>query len=674
VVSGETSTFFETGDMALGLLDLRVLVVVSGLAWYFGHRRSGRWFEGALLSSFCGFHSVLFSKGVNMLLLRGRGLVLVCWTMLVCSTVVVGQQKQLAGPAGGSRQYLVVLEQGHDALDLGARLGLSFIGRSGVESSWVFFEDDGVGPVDQVLAQLGQQRGVVQVGRLSRAPQVRGFVPNDPYFFMLGGGYGNGAQWHLSNPHVPGRDVNVTPAWEREVTGAGVTIGIVDDSLEWSHPDLLPNYRADVSWDFGEGDSDPSPVWTSDGHGVSVAGLAAARGGNGLGVTGAAPHASLAGLRIDFFNQTEQMFIDATLYRNDAIRVKNHSYGIPVDYVPSSGQVLANQVAASAGVINVRAAGNESWNANAKAAQADPTALTVAALGIDGRATYYSNFGANVFVTAPSSDEAGMPLITTTDRTGVWGYNDGTNPVFTDSSYTNVFGGTSASAPIVSGVVAQMLQVNPNLDIYEVKQILAQTSRKVDADDPNWLTNGAGYEFNPRYGFGLVDADAATQMAASYVEPERITLDTGMVEVGQVVPDDDATGVVVTFDVVADPGAALETVELNIEATHTFPGDLEIVLTSPSGTASTLGYAFSFAWEEDLNWMFSSAAYWGEDPTGEWSVWMADLWEQDEGMFDALAFRATATVPEPGVWAVGLMAVLWGGSRRRRRDAALALR
>jgi uncharacterized protein (TIGR03382 family) len=139
-----------------------------------------------------------------------------------------------------------------------------------------------------------------------------------------------------------------------------------------------------------------------------------------------------------------------------------------------------------------------------------------------------------------------------------------------------------------------------------------------------------------------------------------------MVEVGQVVPDDDATGVVVTFDVVADPGAALETVELNIEATHTFPGDLEIVLTSPSGTASTLGYAFSFAWEEDLNWMFSSAAYWGEDPTGEWSVWMADLWEQDEGMFDALAFRATATVPEPGVWAVGLMAVLWGGSRRRR--------
>ena len=129
----------------------------------------------------------------------------------------------------------------------------------------------------------------------------------------------------MCKPPAPLYDANVTPAWNRDITGQGVIIGIVDDGLQRLHPDLSPNYDAADSDNLADGiggNVDPSPVNsnaaannpTGDNHGTSVAGVAAARGGNGIGVTGAAPMASLAGLRIDFPTQTEAMFV-----RSDAL-------------------------------------------------------------------------------------------------------------------------------------------------------------------------------------------------------------------------------------------------------------------------------------------------------------------------------------------------------------------
>ena len=180
-----------------------------------------------------------------------------------------------------------------------------------------------------------------------------GFVPNDPYVPINSPDVGLPGTWHLQNNTAvdPSTDVHIQGAWDRGLVGSGVTIGIVDDSLQHTHPDLSPNYVAGDSFDFGQNDADPSPVFAGDRHGTAVAGVAAARGGNALGATGSAPLAKLAGLRIDFQNQRQEMFVDATLFHSDGvgpdgsnIQIKNHSYGnfTSIRSQPDSGECDAD--------------------------------------------------------------------------------------------------------------------------------------------------------------------------------------------------------------------------------------------------------------------------------------------------------------------------------------------
>lgn len=55
-------------------------------------------------------------------------------------------------------------------------------------------------------------------------------------------------------------DVNVIGAWESGITGHGVTVCVIDDGLEWKHPDLRDNYNAEGSYDLNADDADPSPI------------------------------------------------------------------------------------------------------------------------------------------------------------------------------------------------------------------------------------------------------------------------------------------------------------------------------------------------------------------------------------------------------------------------------
>lgn len=122
------------------------------------------------------------------------------------------------------------------------------------------------------------------------------FVPNDAFFPN---------QWHLwqtnavGTGNTSGIDVNVINAWD-QYKGAGVIIGIVDDGLQISHPDLNPNVATNAFIHRDWNDSTPNDPTPSSlhAHGTAVAGLAAARGNNTVGISGVAPEAKLAGLRL----------------------------------------------------------------------------------------------------------------------------------------------------------------------------------------------------------------------------------------------------------------------------------------------------------------------------------------------------------------------------------------
>jgi len=601
-----------------------------------------------------------------------------------------GQEKH--SPTTGPAQYVVELAPGVQAPAIAEQTGLSWVRRP--SDGGMGFLQSGAGTWQRgTLDRLRAMPGVTSAGVSVASGVTRHFSLNDPFFETGAGGQGNFGQWHLENAHVEGRDVNAKPAWQRGLTGAGTTIGVVDTGIETSHPDLAPNSSDALSRFFRPGlpggrspGGGRSPAEVSDTgdpfigrHGTAVAGLAAARGGNGEGVTGAAPRATLADLSLDFAAPDEAFWrtvAEATRYRASAFDVKNHSYGRVGAYVPDDSTVMANRAAAREGVVNVRSAGNSATNANTLAAQADRTAITVAALSMDGEASGFSNFGPNVFVTAPSNDTAGLPLLTTTDRTGSAGFNDG-NPVFNQPDYTNAFGGTSGSAPIVAGVVAQIKQVNPDLGVRGVKHVLANTSRKVDAEDARWQTNGAGFEFNPEYGFGLVDAGAATRFAEGFEPKPQAVHSTGEIVVNEPIPDPESFGdqpdpVEVAFSLAGE--GAIETVELALEADHPFPGDFALSLESPAGTESALASPTfsSRRWDENtFEWTFTSAAFWGEDLTGEWELALADRLAEDAGVFESFNFTAFTAVPEPGSVAlmlVGAPALL--GRRRRRTGGA----
>ena len=534
------------------------------------------------------------------------------------------------------------------------------------------------------------------------------FTPDDPYFPRDTPSAPWPGQWYLVNSQTPGRDVRVQEAWSAGWTGAGVTIGIVDDGLENTHPDLAPNYSAAASWDFGANSADPSGT-ASDWHGTSVAGVAAARGGNGIGVTGAAPLASLAGLRIDFANQTDAMFVAATLFKSSgadrSIAIKNHSYGIALPYMPNQAQAAALTTSAAAGTIHVFAAGNErvrttndpnllayyyDGDVNKKQTQASPEVITVAAFGSDGTWSNYSNYGANVFVTAPSSSAKGVggaTGVTTTDRVGTDGYNTAFDS-FPDSDYASVFGGTSSAAPLVAGVLALAKEAQPALDGRFAKHLLARTSDVVDPNDATifgggdgatpgsaWKTNAAGHSFNMNYGFGLIDASELVTEAQAYsgVTPLE-TLATGSLNVAQTI--NDLAGVTRTAEIAAAT-RPLEEVLVTLDISHAYPHDLEAYLTSPSNTVSRLMLSslIDTAYE-NLAWTFTTNAFWGESANGIWSLRVIDTYpELDDGTWNSwsmtLRTGELVAVPEPGslilvAAAAGLWPLVRRGSVTRR--------
>lgn len=501
--------------------------------------------------------------------------------------------------------------------------------------------------------------GVRQAEPMLARQLFRRWVPNDPLFAHNPAG--QGYQWHLrntgQNDGTAGIDLNVVNAWDR-YRGSGVRIGIVDDGLEVLHPDLAANVDLIHDYDFNDVDDDPSPG-VDDAHGTACAGVAAAVSNNGLGVAGVAPEAKLVGLRLIAAPSTDADEADAFALYKDIIDIKSNSWG-PFDSAYGSGgpgpislAAMEDAVATGRGgkgTIFLWAAGNGSGSgddSNYDGWANWPHAIAVSAINDKGRPAWYSEPGANILVCAPSSGRQG---ITTTDRGGSAGYNEegGTFefPDHNDLDYTNGFGGTSSSTPAVAGVVALMLQANPNLTYRDVQEILVRTAVQNDQFNGGWVTNGGGFHFHPIYGAGLVDAVAATNMAASWTTVAPLQKRSiASLALALPIPDADDQGVAHTFTVHAAENLRLEHVTVRVKATHPYVGNLEWRLTSPSGVTTRLARARSNDTSANLDWTFMATHFWGERSEGQWKLEVFDRMIDYTGTLEeaVITFHGTTT-------------------------------
>lgn len=362
-----------------------------------------------------------------------------------------------------TEQLLVYLQPKVKPDDLAKRYGLKPVRTlaSGINAH--VFTTDSVESAHKILPVLWADKTVKAAFNNQRVIRVPGSA--DPLYPPSGnGGLG---QWHLYNdlgwPHI-----RAEGAWELGATGNKVVVGIVDSGVDPKHPDL--SLAADLSFDFVDNNAESAPCMDTQQcsmgyHGTGVAGVAAAIGFNNLGGRGVAYRAQIADLRIPLANsyignigysQYVDRVVDAIHYSANEVTIKNHSYGDEFDAntvtddpqsLFSSAENYAIQQTTADGMIHVKGAGNESTDWNRRKAANIPEQIVVTALGVHGRYASYSNYGAGVLVTAPSSDpkwDSNIGIATTTL----------TNIPFGDTwGYTTSFGGTSAAAPPSYGCV-----------------------------------------------------------------------------------------------------------------------------------------------------------------------------------------------------------------------------
>jgi subtilisin family serine protease len=300
-------------------------------------------------------------------------------------------------------------------------------------------------------------------------------------------------------------------------------------------------------------------------------------------------------------------------------------------------------------------------NANSDRTNTAYNAIVVAALGADGSKSSYSTTGSALWVSG-FGGEGGIdvavagsgysansykPAMLTTDQStcGI-GYSragetinrldkgDGSGLENATCNYTAGFNGTSSAAPTVSGVVALMLQANPDLTWRDVRHILASTSRRVNPAsaaitsetltlEQGWVKNGAGFWYHNWYGFGLVNAAAAVAMAQSYTAGSlgTFTSQEFHAELGNVtIPSGGLDGLTKAFSVTGP--TTVEQAELTLYFSNSYaPICTQIELSSPSGTKSivlNMGSAHTVAATTGVR--FLSNAFYGESAAGTWTL------------------------------------------------------
>lgn len=256
-------------------------------------------------------------------------------------------------------------------------------------------------------------------------------------------------------------------------SGRGIKIAIIDDGLDITHEDLVGSIYK--TYDIDTNTSNVSHNNQSGYHGTAVTGIIAARQ-NDKGIRGVASQSEVIFLKYKeemSDSDTIELFNKAQEFGADIINCSWGTYDVS-DAVKDKIQDLAINGRDGKGIIIVFATGNDDQDMGNDESSI-PEVIAVGASDISNNRAWYSNYGEFLDILAPGGHYIG---ITTLDNSGINGVS------LSDENYIlyddhNAFNGTSASAPIVSGAIALILEKNPNLTRINIEDILKSTSDKI---------------------------------------------------------------------------------------------------------------------------------------------------------------------------------------------------
>lgn len=364
-------------------------------------------------------------------------------------------------------------------------------------------------------------------------------LPDDPEI---------GRQWHLESENDVG-DIEAEAAWEITRGSPDIVMGIFDSGFDMDHPDLLPNLVG--GFDAIDRDDDPEagcgdspdgagPASTCPGnapyresHGTAVAGVVAAKADNQIAGSGVCPDCSLYVVRMIGGSSFRSLSNAEAFSRTEeaGVAVVNNSWGPRLTRFFPLAQAeretfdrITREGREGKGMVLVFAAGNDFFTpATANPYASHPGVITVSASTRIDDFACYSNYGDVIAIAGPSRGcYDGESGIATTDYQGREGYST--------NAFTAGFGGTSAAAPVVSGVAGLVLSANPELTAEQVRLIIQRTAVKITADKNPWrqqigidLAEEFAYDehgFSKGFGYGRVDAAAA--VAAALEPADRV--------------------------------------------------------------------------------------------------------------------------------------------------------
>ncbi|CAF1384320.1 unnamed protein product, partial [Didymodactylos carnosus] len=461
-------------------------------------------------------------------------------------------------------------------------------------------------------------------------------------------------QWYMHDTSEHGRMMNISGAWRMGYTGKNIVVTILDDGIEKDHPDLRDNYEPRASIDINDWDNDPQPRYlpTNDNkfkierslslnqkdfyliflafmerdettlreihvmlgtvrlqislspdfdfeHGTRCAGEVAAAANNNICNVGVAYNARIGGVRMLDGEVTDLIEATALSFRHDFIHIYSASWGPDDDGKTVDGPATLAMQAFENGIrygrnglgsIYVWASGNggkDDDNCNCDGYTNSIYTVSISSATENGNIPWYSEACSSTLATTYSSGASDEKQVVSTDLR---------------SQCTENHTGTSASAPMAAGIIALALEANPNLTWRDVQHLIVETAKPKHLNAIDWKVNGV---VSHAFGYGMIDAAELVKLAEKWrtVPAQRICHQT-------------------SSNLTARSFSKGERVILQM---HT--GNLQIFLTSPMGTNSTLLDLRMMDESSDgfSDWPFMTTHNWGENPRGIWTLEIVNI-------------------------------------------------